>query len=1160
VTVADEGEDGFILEVPQDAKTRLPQGSSLLQLKTTTGVSALKKELPKEVKKGRPQKVLKAGGRYIVVWSQDATGKELDAARKSLTDALPENQHHRVEVWAAGVIEELCQRNPAILLEMRLAPIGGILPFNAWQQGQTQAVRAYYADEARSLGIEALRKALTEPSEPRVAHVIGDAGVGKSRLVREALNLPPIRDQVVVGSADSVADFARYIIGLPDAHCILFADEVDVVDIDRLEKLVMPAAGRIRLITAGLTGAHRYLSPTAPDLALGPLGREEMKGLVLHEVGLPPEQAEWVVNISEGYPRLAVEVARLIKLDPSANSLGRAIIAQSIGTVLERMLPQGELRDQLGVLALFKAVGVEGGRDAELKAVASAFSLDPGVLKAAVEGEVGRFVSKAGGLRSVTPQLVAVWLASRAIRSRGSAIRPAVAGLPLGLRQRFQEQLTYLRDAPAIVDVVEDLLEEFSPGESADFDEAAASFLRAAAAVAPKQVAVHLEEWLSRFSDADLLKESFPRRDVVWTLEILLWWEETFESAAGMLLRLASAESEAWANNASAVFAGAFQVHLGGTLMPFQRRLDWLWTEAVQTSLPPERVRLLGDAARAALRTNESRTSSVDPNLLEEAEWMPQTEDEALAARRGAWQLLVYLVGAATNGLRAEMVERLATSFQGACLAGLGPEAVADVRGLSLSPEERSAFLDPLKRVLELDMLPPPFQRELELLRDYLIGFAFADRLAVLFRTRLWDLRDDDERDWQKLPGVLRRAVEETLDDPSRLGIALDVALDVDDSNTAYAFFHELALRGLHRDIAAKALERDEPVVTAFQAALRGGDNFDASWVDDQLEAALRDSRLQAFLVDFVQAVTTTDDRARLVLNAARSGTVPRDHLAHLLYGASVVPLQSDLALELIEEAAAAGTPVALEHALGILHQYADAHPEMLRRPPVRRMAIDTILLALRTEGAGAMTHYHAFALSRSLPAQDALRALRARIIPTQEFLHGPEHELLEDLLQRAPRTTGRWIQSLLAAAVTPPYQPWALWIEELALVSRAADALGVDVVLEWLFAQSERKQMFLIRHLNWKANVPDEVTQRLLEEGRSDVVAREAEVAFWNSLGTVVGPYYRGLELQLARARVWQDALTGRGRVWAARVIRTYEQQIPSQRDEDLEREWLFR
>ena len=90
-----------------------------------------------------------------------------------------------------------------------------------------------------------------------------------------------------------------------------------------------------------------------------------------------------------------------------------------------------------------------------------------------------------------------------------------------------------------------------------------------------------------------------PRRDLVWTLQILLWWPETWETAAAGLYTLAKHENETWSNNATGEFASAFAMYLSGSMVPYTARAAWL--ERMIARARPEQFELLTNAAAAGL-------------------------------------------------------------------------------------------------------------------------------------------------------------------------------------------------------------------------------------------------------------------------------------------------------------------------------------------------------------------------------------------------------------------------------------------------------------------------------------------------------------------------------------------------------------------------------
>jgi hypothetical protein len=71
-----------------------------------------------------------------------------------------------------------------------------------------------------------------------------------------------------------------------------------------------------------------------------------------------------------------------------------------------------------------------------------------------------------------------------------------------------------------------------------------------------------LLERLSERPPGELFTAVDARRDLVWSAEKLAWHSDTFARAAVVLLRLALAENEHWANSATGQFVSLFGTRL----------------------------------------------------------------------------------------------------------------------------------------------------------------------------------------------------------------------------------------------------------------------------------------------------------------------------------------------------------------------------------------------------------------------------------------------------------------------------------------------------------------------------------------------------------------------------------------------------------------------
>jgi hypothetical protein len=77
-------------------------------------------------------------------------------------------------------------------------------------------------------------------------------------------------------------------------------------------------------------------------------------------------------------------------------------------------------------------------------------------------------------------------------------------------------------------------------------------------------------------SKEELLDFKKGRRYLVWTLDKLVSFNETFNDAVKLLFRLSRAEIETWGNNSKGVFKETFQWLLSGTEVNIVNRLDLL--------------------------------------------------------------------------------------------------------------------------------------------------------------------------------------------------------------------------------------------------------------------------------------------------------------------------------------------------------------------------------------------------------------------------------------------------------------------------------------------------------------------------------------------------------------------------------------------------------
>ena len=136
--------------------------------------------------------------------------------------------------------------------------------------------------------------------------------------------------------------------------------------------------------------------------------------------------------------------------------------------------------------------------------------------------------------------------------------------------------------------------------------EANSSLLIQLAIIAPNEVAAHLSNLIEAATDSDLRDMKAIRRNLVWTVEKLVWHSATFEVAANMLLRLALTENETFSNNATGTWVSLFGCVLPATAARPAARLVYLQAVANDDSGAARRL-----AVAAAAHAIDARGGTV---------------------------------------------------------------------------------------------------------------------------------------------------------------------------------------------------------------------------------------------------------------------------------------------------------------------------------------------------------------------------------------------------------------------------------------------------------------------------------------------------------------------------------------------------------------------
>lgn len=918
----------------------LRDGENVVQYKSG---KLTEKNLRDEFAKPGVQDALKRGGHYILMvghaYGVPARDKRAEILRELCAAAGIDPGHCRLAF--GDHIARWVSRFPSLVIRKEFDKgLPGFATVEDWQHLPDFGI-PFRSDKGRDEIINEVRSFVAVGSEDNILRIEGEAGVGKSRLALEALNVPGIAQRTMYAwdAANwGVIDLLSAVQSLPQATAVIVVDECDREQQEVLRPYVAITAGRVRLICVGAA-----VTPYEPPRGLAKVFRvkrladdEIREILTTVQAGAPREVVDVTVRLAEGMVKLAIFIADTLVKAPNL-ALTDLVNIPNVQTFLQRFVDPNTFKG-LQALSLLARTGWADEVRVEAESVAKVVGVAFVDLQAAVKRLKDRgVVLPRGRYLYVSPDLLAISAAAHLWDERGPDLIQVVADLPgPGPRRQLLIRLAMMAEHPPVRGAVAQLLgTEGLYKTLADLDKPFLSeVFRFLASALPESAVKTLERLLGTASDAELLGFKEGRRHVMWAIESLLRWPETSLAAARVLRRLALAENESIGNNATGVFASYFFSFLSGSPIPLRERLKLVW-DLIDENTPQSRE-LAVKATSAALSFHEIRMGD-DTNAFSRRpypkEWQPKTWPELWDARRLAVSQLLRIVASGADQASRLAREALIQSVFTLIRHGQAQDAVGVLAGVvPESDAERLQLLEAAERLKREagEALGESQREQLQKVIESTFGASYFGRLRRWVGHRL---PSDFDLEGKKGYVTADQKTVELADEGFRNGVSDEELkwLASTEAEHVWVFGKKLGELDnnetfLHRIIPVSSNDLNAMLLGSYlvgHASAVGDDRF-----HQILDDLAKDNPVLAFTATW--RGQPSERSGNRVIRLMESGSVQQHLFRALMYGGWVTSLPDDLALKIIQVLAGADPKLTNEAVLFLLDQLVARRPQLV--------------------------------------------------------------------------------------------------------------------------------------------------------------------------------------------------------------------------------------
>lgn len=897
---------------------------------------------------------LDVDGTYVLVFTGiDLVESQRLSAIKHIRECLKKCDYTdaKVEVWSQNNLIGFLEFFPSLALQLNGRDSGVFQTHLSWSRDADMEVQ-FIPGEAQTKLIANIQAQLRRDDDTVHVRVLGEPGIGKTRVVLEATRTADLKPLVIYCKASQFRDsylMSQILRDDSNFSVVLVIDECDADSRYYIWNKLQHRGPRIKLIT--IYNDHDPISGGGiSEFVIFRLDDEQIRAIILG-YNVSQEQADRYVEFSGGSPRMAHHVGRTLGFDASDPS---QLLTDDY--LYKRFYTDSRIEDSnsqeiqqmesiLQYIALFKRFGFERSVVAEAQAIAKKIKehnpqINWSNFQRTVDNLKKRKILQGEFTLYLTPKAlhIKLWTEWWRIHENSFDLENFTRDLPPKLIEWFYEMFVYAAESEAASQIVKDLLGSNGPFQNDEYlkTKLGSGFFLALTEANPQYALNCLCCTVGTWNRETLFQFKEGRREVILALEKIALRRELFTDAAGILLALGEAENESFSNNASATFIELFSPGIG-QLAPTEasplERFSVL-KKAIESDSKEQRTLAL-KACSAAL---EPRSSSITygtgyKGLREEPElWMPKTYGEIWDAYKKVWELLDNQLDRLPNDESKECAMILLVRARE--ISRIPDLAEMVVETISAVVEKRCVndkhVIETISQILHYDgdYITAETRELWKQLMDNIVTPDFQSMMKRYVGMELpEDLQLDDNQNYadQARPKIEKLAQHAT-DNPSLLQSELNWLVTTE-AQKGYNFGHELAKRDQGFSLLPVLLDAQRNAGEDASTAFLGGYfsvlfESDTDLWETQLDALIDDAKLRLLIPELTNRSGLTDRAGLRILDLAKRDIIDISQFRFFAFGQAIESLSDEVFTQWIKFLLSVTDKTSVSLALNFFHTY----------------------------------------------------------------------------------------------------------------------------------------------------------------------------------------------------------------------------------------------